>query len=56
MIAILLCAALILGGGLLYRHFVTDRVADWGGMMNPDVVDMTVEDTTSADQETGKTE
>ncbi len=39
-----LTAALLLGGGLLYRHFVTDRIADKGGMENPYTSEMTDDD------------
>ena len=35
LLVVLLGAALVLGGTLLYRHFVTDRISDRGGMENP---------------------
>ena len=35
---VLLILALLAGLGVfLYKHFVTDRVMDWGGMENPDL-------------------
>lgn len=36
---ILLCVGLIFAGLLLYTHFVTNSIADIGGMENPDYVD-----------------
>lgn len=37
LLIVLLSLALLVGAGLfLYRHFVTDRIADWGGMENPE--------------------
>lgn len=36
LLAIVLVAALVLGGKCLYRYFVTDRIADRGGMENPE--------------------
>lgn len=40
MLLIVLPALAVLGvtGLLLFRHFVTDQIADWGGMENPDTV------------------
>ncbi len=35
LLAVGLTAALVLGGAFLYRHFVTDRITDRGGMENP---------------------
>lgn len=36
-LVVLLALALLVGiAALLYRHFVTNRVSDWGGMENPD--------------------
>ena len=46
-----LTAALLLGGGLLYRHFVTDRIADKGGMENPYAAEMTEGAVPSGEQE-----
>ena len=31
----------VMGGVLLYKHFVTDRVSDKGGMENPDYQETT---------------
>lgn len=39
MLIILLCVGLIFAGLLLYTHFVTNSIADIGGMENPDFVD-----------------
>lgn len=39
LLVVLLCIALILGGLLLYTHFVTNSIADAGGMENPDYSD-----------------
>ena len=36
LLIVVLVIALALGGRFLYRHFVTDRITDWGGMENPD--------------------
>lgn len=36
---ILLCMGLVFAGLLLYTHFVTNSIADIGGMENPDYVD-----------------
>lgn len=36
LIIVAIIVALVFGGKLLYKHFVTDRIADWGGMENPD--------------------
>lgn len=44
---ILLCVGLVFAGLLLYTHFVTNSIADIGGMENPDYVD-TVEYAQSA--------
>lgn len=34
---ILLILGLLAGAGvLLFRHFVTNRISDWGGMENPE--------------------
>lgn len=43
----LLCVGLVFAGLLLYTHFVTNSIADIGGMENPDYVD-TVEYTQGA--------
>ena len=50
-----LTAALLLGGGLLYRHFVTDRIADKGGMENPWAVEEP-EDGSSEEESTENTD
>lgn len=39
MLIFLLCVGLIFAGLLLYTHFVTNSIADIGGMENPDFVD-----------------
>lgn len=39
LLVVLLCIALILGGLFLYTHFVTNSIADAGGMENPDFAD-----------------
>ena len=49
----LLGIALFLGGRLLYRHFVTNQIADWGGMENPDALHL--EEPQSADEESEST-
>ena len=37
LLIVLLSLAILAGAGaLLYRHLVTDRIADWGGMENPE--------------------
>ncbi len=36
---VLLCIGLIFAGLFLYTHFVTNSIADIGGMENPDYVD-----------------
>lgn len=38
-LVILLCVGLIIAGLLLYTHFVTNSIADRGGMENPDYID-----------------
>lgn len=35
-IVIIVVAAVVIFGGLLFRHFVTDRITDKGGMENPE--------------------
>ena len=35
LLAAVLVIALVLVGKFLYRHFVTDRIMDGGGMENP---------------------
>lgn len=42
LLIILLCVGLIFAGLLLYTHFVTNSIADIGGMENPDFVDTSV--------------
>lgn len=39
LLIILLCVGFIFAGLLLYTHFVTNSIADIGGMENPDFVD-----------------
>lgn len=39
LLIILLCVGLIIGGLLAYTHFVTNSIADVGGMENPDFAD-----------------
>lgn len=39
LLVILLCAGLVFGGLMLYTHFVTNSIADVGGMENPDFAD-----------------
>lgn len=39
LLIILLCVGLIFAGLLLYTHFVTNSIADVGGMENPDFAD-----------------
>lgn len=36
--AVLAILIIGIGGVFMYRHFVLDQVADWGGMENPDAV------------------
>ena len=36
LLVVVIVIALVLGGKFLYRHFVTDRITDRGGMENPD--------------------
>lgn len=39
LLVILLCVGLVFGGLVLYTHFVTNSIADVGGMENPDFAD-----------------
>lgn len=39
LLVILLCVGLVFGGLMLYTHFVTNSIADVGGMENPDFAD-----------------
>lgn len=39
LLVILLCVGLVFGGLMLYTHFVTNNIADVGGMENPDFAD-----------------
>ncbi len=55
-LVILLGGALILGGCLLYRVFVTDRIADKGGMENPDAAGILEETPSPAPQGTEPSE
>ena len=52
LLAILLGAALVLGGRLLFRVFVTDRIVDKGGMENPYAAEMAEELASPVEQET----
>lgn len=38
LVVLLILAVLGVAGFLLYRHFVTNQITDWGGMENPDAV------------------
>ena len=51
LLAILLGAALVLGGRLLFRVFVTDRIADKGGMENPYAAEMPEEPASPGERE-----
>ncbi len=51
-LAALLLTALVLGGRLLFRTFVTDRVTDKDGMENPFVTETAEESAATDDQET----
>ncbi len=51
LLALLLGAMLILGGRLLFRVLVTDRIADRGGMENPYAAEIEEQAASSADQE-----
>ena len=51
LLVLLLGAALVLGGKLLFRVFVTDRVTDRGGMENPYAVEAAEESAAPAHQE-----
>ncbi len=44
LLGLALAAALVLGGKLLFRVFVTDRVTDKGGMENPYADELPAED------------
>lgn len=37
LLILLILLLLILAGTFLYRHFVTNRISDRGGMENPDI-------------------
>lgn len=39
LLVILLCVGLVIGGLVAYTHFVTNSIADVGGMENPDFAD-----------------
>lgn len=48
-IAVLIALVMVLGGAMLYRHFVTNRIMDKDGMENPYADELTQEDDDSAE-------
>lgn len=44
LIAVLTVAILVAAGAFLYKHFVTDRITDRGGMENPYAYEYDIEE------------